>query len=71
MLNFVGLFCWVLLPRTLFSAPSEVENEEQVGNQLWKALTDPAPLWEWGKVLAGAQDQLSSSSVGFVFVMGI
>ena len=34
MLNFVGFFCWVLLPRTLFSAPSEVENEEQVGNQL-------------------------------------
>lgn len=71
MLNFVGLFCWVLLPRTLFSAPSEVENEEQVGSQLWKALMDPAPLWEWGKALAGAQDQLSSSSVGFVFVMGI
>lgn len=34
MFNFIGLFCWVLHSRALFSALSEVENEEQVSNQL-------------------------------------
>ena len=34
MFSFIDVFCWVLLSGTLFSAPSEVENKEQVSNQL-------------------------------------
>lgn len=34
MFNFIDLFCWVLLSRTLFSVPIGVENEEQMSNQL-------------------------------------
>lgn len=46
MFNFISPFCRALLSRTLFSWPSEVENEDQVSSQLCDALMDPAPLWE-------------------------
>lgn len=46
MFNFISPFCRAVLSRTLFSWPSEVENEDQVSSQLCDALMGPASLWE-------------------------